>query len=58
MEGLSAELYLRQSILLPDQYIVEGWPAGQMLPIYLDRLSEREVEALVAYLMSLTEESE
>ncbi|MGI9608928.1 MAG: c-type cytochrome, partial [Acidimicrobiia bacterium] len=56
VEGLSAELYLRQSILLPDQYIVEGWPSGQMLPIYLDRLSEQELSALVTYLLTLTEE--
>ncbi|MFW2380333.1 MAG: cytochrome b N-terminal domain-containing protein [Acidimicrobiales bacterium] len=56
VEGLSAELYLRQSILLPDQYIVEGWPSGQMLPIYLDRLSEQELNALVTYLLTLTEE--
>jgi ferredoxin/mono/diheme cytochrome c family protein len=56
VEGLTAELYLRQSILLPDQYIVEGWPGGQMLPIYLDRLSEQELDALVTYLLTLTEE--
>jgi mono/diheme cytochrome c family protein len=56
VEGLTAELYLRQSILLPDQYIVEGWPSGQMLPIYLDRLSEQELDALVTYLLTLTEE--
>jgi ferredoxin/mono/diheme cytochrome c family protein len=56
VEGLTAELYLRQSILLPDQYIVEGWPSGQMLPIYLDRLSEQELNALVTYLLTLTEE--
>lgn len=56
VEGLTAELYLRQSILLPDQYIVDGWPSGQMLPIYLDRLSEQELDALVTYLLTLTEE--
>ncbi|NNE95683.1 MAG: c-type cytochrome [Acidimicrobiales bacterium] len=56
VEGLDAELYLRQSILLPDQYIVDGWPSGQMLPIYLDRLSEQDLDALIAYLLTLTEE--
>jgi ferredoxin len=56
VEGLNSEQYLRQSIFLPDQYIVEGWPAGQMLPIYRDRLSEAELQALVAYLLTLTEE--
>ena len=53
--GLDAAGYLRQSILLPDQYIVEGWPAGQMLPIYRDRLSDRDLEALIEYLLSLEE---
>ncbi len=56
VEGLTAAQYLRQSIFLPDQYIVQGWPAGQMLPIYRDRLSEAELEALIAYLLTLTEE--
>lgn len=53
--GLSAEDYLRESILDPDAYVVEGYPAGQMLPIYEDRLSPEEIDALVAYLMTLTE---
>jgi ferredoxin/mono/diheme cytochrome c family protein len=54
VEGLDAEGYLRQSILLPDQYVVEGYPAGQMLPIYRDRLSTEDLDALVAYLLTLT----
>ncbi|MFV0526682.1 MAG: 4Fe-4S binding protein [Acidimicrobiales bacterium] len=53
--GLDAEGYLRQSILLPDQYVVPGWPAGQMLPIYRERLSGEQLDAVVAYLMTLTE---
>lgn len=57
VEGLSAELYLRQSILLPDQYILDGWPAGQMLPFYRDDLDEDDLRALVAYLLTLEEES-
>lgn len=55
--GLDARNYLRQSILLPDQYVVDGWPAGQMLPIYRERLSEQELESLLTYLLSLEEES-
>lgn len=57
VEGLSAELYLRQSILLPDEYVVEGWPPGQMLPFYRDDLSEADLDALVAYLLTLEEEA-
>lgn len=53
VEGLTAEQYLRQSILLPEQYILDGWPAGQMLPIYRDRLNPEEIDALLSYLMTL-----
>ena len=53
VEGLDAEQYLRQSILLPDQYVLDGWPAGQMLPIYRDRLSAEELDAVIAYLLTL-----
>jgi len=56
VEGLTPELYLRNSILLPDQYVVPGFPAGQMLPIYRERFSEEQLDALVAYLMTLTDE--
>lgn len=56
VEGLSAEQYFRQSILLPDQHIVDGWPSGQMLPIYRDRLTERELESLLVFLTTLTAE--
>ncbi len=54
VEGLDAATYLWQSILLPDEYVVEGYPAGQMLPIYQDRLSQEELDALLAYLLTLT----
>ncbi len=53
VDGLDAEGYLRQSILLPDQYVVDGWPAGQMLPIYRDRFSADELDAVIAYLLTL-----
>lgn len=57
VEGLDASTYLWQSILLPDEYIVEGYPKGQMLPIYQERLSQEELDALIAYLLTLTDES-
>ncbi len=53
VEGLSAVEYLRQSILEPDAHVVDGWPAGQMLPIYGDRLTDSQIESLVEYLMTL-----
>lgn len=51
--GMSAEEYLRESVLDPDAYIVDGYRAGQMLPTYRDRLSDDQVDALVEYLLSL-----
>ena len=56
VEGLDAEQYLRQSILLPDQYIVDGFRSGQMLPIYREALSEAELEGLLAYLLTLEDQ--
>lgn len=53
--GLSAEDYIRQSIVDPDAYTVDGYPAGQMLADYEDRLTAEELDALVAFLMTLTE---
>lgn len=53
--GMTAEEYLRQSILEPDAYVVDGFPAGQMLDIYGDILTDEQVDALVAFLMSLTD---
>jgi cytochrome c551/c552 len=46
-----AEAYLRASILTPAQYIVEGY-ADVMPKAYHEALSEREVDALVAFLMA------
>ncbi len=52
--GLDADAYLRQAILDPDAYIVDGYRAGQMLPFYAERLSAEDLDALVLYLESLT----
>lgn len=57
LPGLSAADYIRQSILSPDAYVVEGYPSGQMLDIYQERLSPEDLEALIVYLTSLTEEN-
>jgi ferredoxin/mono/diheme cytochrome c family protein len=57
VDGMSAEEYLRESILHPDEYIVEGYRAGQMLPTYNERLTPADVNALISYLLSLRDES-
>jgi cytochrome c len=52
--GMTAEDYIRQSILDPNAYVVPGFPPNQMLNVYSERLTPEEVDALVAYLMTLT----
>ncbi len=50
--GMSAEEYLRQSILDPEAYVVEGFPTGQMLPNLGDILSAQQIDDLIAFLMT------
>ena len=53
VSGMSAEDYLRQSILEPDAYVVEGFPTGTMPQVWSDVLNEEQVNDLVAYLLTL-----
>ena len=53
VSGVSAEEYLRQSILEPDAYTVEGVPAGLMSKALADELSEEQIGDLVAYMLTL-----
>ena len=55
--GLSAEEYIRESILDPDAFVVDGFPAGQMLPGLDKILTEDEIDNLVAFLLTLEEDS-
>ncbi|NNC39846.1 MAG: hydrogenase iron-sulfur subunit [Acidimicrobiia bacterium] len=51
--GLSAEEYLRQSILDPDAYVVDGYRSGQMRPDVGARLTDSELADLISYLLTL-----
>jgi mono/diheme cytochrome c family protein len=54
--GQTADEYIRNSILHPNDYIVEGdpaYPAGLMPQNYADIFSEDDLNALVSYLISL-----
>lgn len=58
IDGMSAEDYLRESILHPDNYIVEDengvpYPAGLMPQTYADVWTDEQVEDLIAYLLGL-----
>lgn len=50
--GMSAEAYIRQSILDPEAFVIEESPPGLMPPHYEDALSAEHLDALVAFLMS------
>ncbi len=51
--GMSAEEFLRQAILEPDQHQMEGYPAGVMYQEYGQDLSQEDIEALVAFMLTL-----
>jgi len=53
VSGLSAEAYLRQSIVEPNAYVVEGFSANLMPATYATDLSEQQVNDLVAFMLSL-----
>lgn len=53
VSGVSAEDYLRQSILEPDAYLVEGYPASVMPKVWGEQLTEEQVNGLVEYLLTL-----
>jgi glucose/arabinose dehydrogenase/cytochrome c553 len=53
VEGLSAEAYIRQSIVDPNAHVVEGYNAGYMYPDYAQHLSDEQIDALVAYVLTL-----
>lgn len=53
VSGLSAEEYLRQSIIEPNAYLVEGFGEGLMPAGYGDALTSQQLDDLVAYLLSL-----
>ncbi len=51
--GMSAEAYLRDSIVNPDAHVVTGFAAGVMYQYYGRDLSEQQVNDLVAFLLTL-----
>ncbi len=53
VSGMSAEDYLNESILDPDAYLVEGFPAGTMPQVWEDELTGEQVDQLVAFMLTL-----
>jgi mono/diheme cytochrome c family protein len=50
LAGYTGEMYLVESIIHPNDYIVPGYPAGVMPLNYGDRLTYQQLADLVAYL--------
>ena len=51
--GKTAEEYIRESIVNPTAYEVEGWSSAAMPANYGAELTEEEIDSLVMYLMTL-----
>lgn len=51
--GLSAEEFLRQSIISPDDHVTEGFPPGVMYQNYGADLTEAEINDLIAFMLTL-----
>lgn len=51
VEGVSAREYVRQSILDPEAFVVEGYL--KVMPVYQETIDENELELLVDWLMQL-----
>ena len=53
VSGLSADDYLRQSITNPSAFVVNGFDDGKMPTDLGEVLTPAEIEAVVAYLLTL-----
>lgn len=53
VSGMSAEEYLRRSIIAPDEYIVPGFGSGIMPTGYGTQLSAQQIQDLIGYLLTL-----
>jgi mono/diheme cytochrome c family protein len=52
--GVSAEEYVRESILEPNAFVVQGFRGGVMPSDYGERLSDEQIDALVDYLLRVS----
>lgn len=51
VDGMSDAEYVRESILEPDVYVVKGFAAGVMSPIWDEYLTDDQIESLVTFLL-------
>lgn len=53
VEDLTGPEYIRQSIMQPNAYVVEGFPGGAMPQNFARVLTGEQLDNLVAYLLTL-----
>ena len=53
IEGMTAEEYLRQSIVEPDAHIAEGFDPGLMYQNFGEELTNSQINDLVAFMLTL-----
>lgn len=53
VSGQSAEAYLRESVVAPNDHIAEGFAANIMPGTYGSQLSEQQINDLVSYMLTL-----
>jgi mono/diheme cytochrome c family protein len=53
VEGQDAVTYMRNSILHPNDYLVESYPEGLMPQVYGDIFTDEQINDLIAYLLTL-----
>jgi mono/diheme cytochrome c family protein len=53
VSGQSAEEYLHESVVEPNAYVVEGFPANVMPTNYGSQLTDQQITDLVAYMLTL-----
>ena len=50
-KGTSAEDYIRESIVDPPAFVVEGYQGNTMPADFADRMTPEEIDTLVEYLL-------
>jgi nitric oxide reductase subunit C len=50
---MDAEMYIRNSIMDPNGYTVEGYPEGTMPSSLKDEIEKDDLEAVIAFLLTL-----
>ncbi|OUC05851.1 hypothetical protein RY27_24690, partial [Litorilinea aerophila] len=56
MPGKTAAFYLYDSIVNPNDYIVEGYPPNLMIQTFAETISTQDLADIIAYLLTLKDQ--